>query len=124
MSNRYHSFILLILAAVSQSCQQSNSNPAEVEVAAPVDTFKYAVDKFADLQILRYEVPGFETLTAKQKELVYYLSEAALCGRDMLWDQNYKYNLTVRKTLEAILNTSIEKVKTDGKKKTLGAEDL
>lgn len=66
--------------------------------------FEYAVEQFADLRILRYNVPGFEKLTLQQKELLYYLSEAALAGRDIMWDQNYKYNLTIRKTLEAIVD--------------------
>ncbi len=64
--------------------------------------FKWQVEQFADLRIMRYQVPGFESLTPRQKELVYYLSEAALCGRDIIWDQHNKYNLTVRRTLEAI----------------------
>ena len=67
--------------------------------------FKYQTDQFADLRILRYQVPGFNQLTLKQKEMLYYLYEAALCGRDITWDQNYKYNLAIRKTLEAIVNT-------------------
>ena len=66
------------------------------------DKFDYTVEQFADLQILRYRVPGFEELTLRQKELVYYLTEAALQGRDLLFDQNGKYNLTIRRTLEAV----------------------
>ena len=66
------------------------------------DKFDYTVEQFADLQILRYRVPGFEELTLRQKELVYYLTEAALQGRDILFDQNGKYNLTIRRTLEAV----------------------
>lgn len=65
------------------------------------DDFNYVVDQFADLQILRYQVPGFEELTLPQKELLYYLSQAALEGRDILYDQNYKHNLCIRRTLEA-----------------------
>lgn len=64
--------------------------------------FMYEVDEFADLQILRYKVPGFEDLGVKQKELIYYLSMAALEGRDILFDQNNRYNLAIRRTLEAI----------------------
>jgi len=64
--------------------------------------FQYSVDKFADIEILRYRVPDFEKLSLKQKELIYYLNEAALEGRDILFDQNNKYNLTIRRTLEAI----------------------
>ena len=66
------------------------------------NTFNYVVDQFADLQVLRYRVPGFENLSLQQKKLVYYLSEAALQGRDILFDQNGKYNLRIRKLLEAL----------------------
>ncbi|MDE6449309.1 MAG: dihydrofolate reductase, partial [Muribaculaceae bacterium] len=57
------------------------------------DTFDYHVDRFEDIEVLRYKVPGFENLTLDQKKLVYHLTEAALAGRDILWDQNCKYNL-------------------------------
>ncbi|MFV0468066.1 MAG: dipeptidyl-peptidase 3 family protein, partial [Dysgonomonas sp.] len=63
---------------------------------------KYEVDTFADLQILRYKVPEFESLTLQQKEMIYYLSQAAIEGRDILFDQNGRYNLAIRRTLEAI----------------------
>ncbi|MEE4198130.1 MAG: dihydrofolate reductase [Bacteroidales bacterium] len=66
------------------------------------DSFSYFVEQFADLRILRYRVPGFENLTRNQKILVYYLAEAALCGRDIIYDQNFKYNLIIRKLLESI----------------------
>ena len=69
---------------------------------AEADKFDYTVEQFADLQILRYRVPGFEDLSLKQKELVYYLTEAALQGRDILFDQNGKYNLRIRRALEAV----------------------
>lgn len=64
--------------------------------------FMYEVDEFADLQILRYQVPGFEDLDVKQKEYIYYLSMAALEGRDILFDQNNRYNLAIRRTLESV----------------------
>lgn len=64
--------------------------------------FSYIVDQFADLQILRYQVPGFENLFLRQKQLLYHLSEAALMGRDILFDQNGRYNLVIRRTLEAV----------------------
>lgn len=70
--------------------------------APPVENFKYTVDKFADIEILRYRVPDFEKLSLKQKELIYFLNQAALEGRDILYDQNNKYNLTIRRTLEAV----------------------
>lgn len=66
------------------------------------ENFSYSVDKFADIEILRYQVPDFDSLSLQQKELVYYLSQAALEGRDILYDQNNKYNLCVRRTLEVI----------------------
>ncbi len=74
-------------------------NPKTIAEAEKID---YTVEQFADLQILRYHVPGFENLSLKQKELVYYLTEAALQGRDILFDQNGKYNLTIRRMLEAV----------------------
>ena len=65
-----------------------------------VDPF-YRVDRFADLEVLRYKVPGFEKLTLQQKKLLYYLSQAAIEGRDIIYDQNCKWNLAIRRTLEA-----------------------
>lgn len=66
------------------------------------EEFSYIVDQFADLQILRYQVPGFVNLSLRQKQLLYHLSEAALMGRDILFDQNGRYNLVIRRTLEAV----------------------
>ncbi len=62
-------------------------------------------DRFADIQVLRYDIPGFSELSLKQKQLAYYLYEAGLCGRDIFYDQKYKHNLRIRKTLETILST-------------------
>ena len=67
--------------------------------------FKYNDERFADIQMLRYQLPDFESLTARQKAYIYYLSEATLWGRDITFDQNGRYNLLIRKTLEAILST-------------------
>ena len=64
--------------------------------------FNYNVEKFADIKVLRYQIPGFESLTLKEQKLVYYLTQAGLSGRDIMWDQNYRYNLTIRKALEHI----------------------
>lgn len=69
------------------------------------DDFIYFVDQFEDMKILKYKLPGFESLTLSQKKLIYCLSEAALCGRDILWEQNFRYNLKIRKTIEAILES-------------------
>ncbi|MCB2377511.1 dihydrofolate reductase [Hymenobacter sp. BT635] len=68
----------------------------------PISSFQVVSEQFADLRVLRYQVPGFEELEPQQKELLYYLYEAALCGRDISYDQNHKHNLRVRRTLEAI----------------------
>lgn len=70
-----------------------------------LENFDVAAERFDDVQVLRYRVTGFENLTLKQKELAYYLYEAALCGRDIIYDQNYKNNLRIRKTLETIYET-------------------
>lgn len=80
------------------ACAGQKAEKAE----APQGDFKYVADQFADLQILRYQVPGFESLSLRQKQLLYHLSEAALMGRDILYDQNCRYNLAIRRTLETI----------------------
>ena len=69
-----------------------------------VDTFQWEVDQFADVRVIRYQVPGWEQLTLQQKKLAYFLTMASLSGRDILWDQNYRHNLKVRRALEKILN--------------------
>ena len=71
--------------------------------AADNGEFKYLIDEFADLKIMRYQVPGWDDLSLQQKEYVYHLAEAAKYGRDIIWAQNYKHNLNIRKTLENIL---------------------
>ena len=78
---------------------QKTEEPAE----AAAQEFQWQIDQFADLRIMRFQVPDFEELTLDQKKLIYYLSEAALCGRDIITDQNYKHNLTIRRTLDAIV---------------------
>ncbi|MBO7300771.1 MAG: dihydrofolate reductase [Tidjanibacter sp.] len=69
------------------------------------DNFQWQIDSFDDIKVLRYKVHGFEELPLQQKELIYYLNQAALWGRDIMWDQNFKYNLAIRRTLEAIYTT-------------------
>ncbi|MBL7932121.1 MAG: dihydrofolate reductase [Bacteroidia bacterium] len=105
--------MLAVAAAVLSSCQSSDNELAGMKVEPkvvadtmkPAEEFNYAVEQFADLRILRYRVQDFEKLDLKTKTLLYYLSQAALSGRDINYDQNYKYNLVIRKTLEAILST-------------------
>ena len=69
----------------------------------PKSEFKYLIDEFADLKIMKYQVPGWDELSLQQKEYIYHLGEAAKYGRDIIWDQNCRYNLPIRHTLEAIL---------------------
>lgn len=90
-------FLLPMIAILSSFSGEKNKkdNPQ-------VDSFKFLTEQFADAKILRYQVPGFDTLSLEQKKLIYYLSQAALAGRDIIYDQNGKYNLLVRKTFEAI----------------------
>ena len=92
--------VKMIAAATVMGCAVSCGGPKEEEV--PAD-FKYLIDEFADLKIMRYRVPGWNALTLKQKEYVYHLSEAAKYGRDILWDQNCVVNLPVRHVLEDII---------------------
>ena len=84
-------FLLSALALFTLSCRDNKTQE-----------INYNVDKFYDLEVLRYEVPDFNSLTLQQKTLVYYLTEAALQGRDILYDQNCRYNLAIRRTLESI----------------------
>ena len=92
---------LVFYALMSLALLTGCSNQ-EQKTAPENQKFNYTVEQFADLQILRYRVTGFEDLTLQQKELVYYLTEAALWGRDIFYDQNGKYNLAISRALEAI----------------------
>lgn len=108
MKKSFLAAAMAAMALVSVSC----SSEKKTETAE----FNYKVDRFADIEILRYKVTDFENLTPKQKELVYYLTEAALYGRDILTDQNGKYNLAIRTTLEEIYkNFNGDKESTDYK---------
>ena len=71
---------------------------------APEEKFKYLADEFADIKVIRYRIPGWDSLTVEQKGYIYHLSEAAKCGRDIYWDQNFKYGLKIRKVLETIFD--------------------
>lgn len=103
MTLRSSLILVLCAAVISLAAGCKKKEPAPQPAAASAPEFQWKIDQFADLQILRYQVPGFEALTPAQKELVYYLSEAALCGRDIFFDENYKYNLKVRHTLDAVV---------------------
>lgn len=98
--NLFKSFTLilvLMITTVFTNCTQVAEEKTE--------EFKYQIDRFDEIQILRYQIPGFENMDLRQKELLYYLSEAAKCGRDIAFDQNFKYNLLVKRTLDAIVST-------------------
>ncbi|MGZ5424812.1 MAG: dipeptidyl-peptidase 3 family protein [Candidatus Aminicenantales bacterium] len=94
--------LCIALIGLAVGCKKKEPGPVPA-AAAPAPEFPWQIDQFADLRILRYQVPGFEALSPAQKELIYYLSEAATCGRDIIFDENYKYNLKIRRTLDAIV---------------------
>ena len=99
-----HPLAAMMIASAS-FCGFTSASAQKAEPAATVTAaqrFKYTDEQFADIQMLRYKVEGFEQLTLKQKTFIYYLSEAALWGRDILFDQNGRYNLRIRQTLEAL----------------------
>lgn len=98
------SAVLLFASCGGDNTSTQSDLPVDT-VPVPEDDFVYSTEQFADIKILRYKVPGFEELKDQQKELVYYLSQAALAGRDIMWDQNYKHNLCIRRTLENIVNS-------------------
>lgn len=87
-------FVSFLFIGQKEVYLQEKDKPAE---------FKVQTEQFADLAVLRYRIPGFESLTLKQKEFLYYLTQAAMSGRDIFYDQNYKYNLVIRRTLEGIV---------------------
>jgi dipeptidyl-peptidase-3 len=102
---------LLLLSAtciiIASGCSENKNKEADKTKVAEVDTMPFEVDaeRFGDLQVLRYQVKGFDELSLQQKQLAYYLYEAAMCGRDIIYDQKYKYNLTIRKTIDAIYSS-------------------
>ena len=88
-------FTYLIVACILISCNNQKIENQE--------EFKFLTEQFADLKMIRYQVPGFENLDLRQKKLIYFLSQASLSGRDIIFDQNYRHNLRVRRTLETIV---------------------
>lgn len=119
---------LALAAAVLSSCQSSTNELADLQVSPKKETvdtlkaepeFNYAAEQFADLRVLRYRIENFDQLDLKTKTLLYYLYQAALSGRDINYDQNYKYNLVIRKTLEALLSSSSHDAESEDYKKLL-----
>lgn len=89
--------LLLLTASILFSCTSEKKENNEVK-----NEFEYVVEQFADIKILRYQIPGFDELSLQQKQLVYYLSQAGMVGRDIMYDQNYRHNLKIRRALENI----------------------
>lgn len=107
-------FLIAMTVALFASCGKKQETTTNL-YTPNAEEFDFAVDAFADMQIMRYRVTGIESLTLQQQELLYYLSEAALCGRDILWDQNGKDHLQIRRILEAIYTSEVDKTTDDFK---------
>lgn len=97
--------ILMSGCASNNTTEKQDTSMVDSTGIPLLDSFTVSGERFGDLQVLHYPVTDFESLTPKQKELVYYLSEAALAGRDIIYEQRYQYNLPIRKTIEAIYGT-------------------
>ena len=94
---------LALITTLFLSCRNDKPKPQDnSEVVKETVAFDYNVEQFADIKILRYQIPGWEQLTLKEQKLVYYLTQAGLAGRDIMWDQNYRHNLKIRKALERV----------------------
>lgn len=94
-----------VLAVFLASCgNEKSENQTDNSAVKDSVAFNYNVEQFADIKILRYQIPGWEQLTLKEQKLAYYLTQAGLSGRDIIWDQNYRHNLTIRKALESVYN--------------------
>ena len=105
---------MLLTAMIIISCadKKKTSNSSKEQIGIEKSTnFDHNVEQFADIKVLRYQISGWENLTLKEQKLVYYLTQAGLSGRDIIWDQNYRHNLTIRKALENVY-TSYEGDKT------------
>ncbi len=99
--NKILFFIAIMMLVIA--CKKDPSVQDQVkEQEAVEEEFNYVVEQFADLKILRYKIPGWDDLTLKEQKLVYFLTQAGISGRDIMWDQNYRHNLTIRKALENI----------------------
>ena len=94
--------LLILGIVISLTTLNCSDKKEDYYMPESEDSFEYKVDQFADLAILRYQIPGWEELTLKEKELVYYLTQAGLAGRDIMWDQKYRHNLEIRSALENI----------------------
>jgi len=95
--------VICLMVVFAWSCKEESKEPVKEAVTEKVaEKFDFNVEQFADIKVLRYQIPGWENLTLKEQKLVYYLTQAGLAGRDIMWDQNYRHNLKIRKALENI----------------------
>ncbi|MCF6223285.1 MAG: dipeptidyl peptidase 3 [Flavobacteriaceae bacterium] len=92
----------VILSIGLFSCNENNKEPVKVAKKETQSGFNYLAEQFADIKVLRYQIPGFNALTLQQKKYVYFLTQAGLAGRDIMYDQNYRHNLKIRRALENI----------------------
>ena len=99
----------IVFAQLFYSCKSDSSSDIAMDsnfiTLNSEANFPIKVTQFADLKVLRYQIPGWENLTLKEQKLVYYLTQAGLSGRDIMWDQNYRHNLTIRNALERVYTT-------------------
>ena len=92
----------LLTAGLVAACNTQKPIAESMAKSQDAKAFDFVVEQFADIKVLRYQIPGWENLTLKEQKLVYYLTQAGTSGRDIMWDQNYRNNLKIRKALENI----------------------
>jgi dipeptidyl-peptidase-3 len=103
---KLHTFVGIFAAAtLLVSCKKEEEKKVDEQKTTVEAPFDYVAEQFADIKVLRYKIPNWDNLTLKEKELVYYLTQAGTAGRDIMWDQNYRHNLKIRKALEQIYTT-------------------
>lgn len=96
-------FTICLIAILAMSCKDDGKETIQDDaIESEASKFDFNVEQFADVKILRYQIPGWENLSLNEQKLVYYLTEAGLAGRDIMWDQNYRHNLKIRKALEQV----------------------
>lgn len=106
-------YAVAIIAVLALSCgEESKEDNAFAKAETSSSDFDFTVGQFADIKILRYQIPGFEDLTLKEQKLVYFMTQAGLAGRDIMWAQNYRHNLSIREALETIYTS--DKVSKEG----------
>ena len=97
----------IVTTLVLSSCASEKPQEAPEKITTMTEEttsdFEWIVEDFADLRVLRYKIPGWDNLSLQQKKYVYYLTQAGYEGRDIIWDQNYRYNIVIRKALENIV---------------------